>query len=182
LLAARLPFPSDRQFLRQPNQGIWQAALNSLIAAIIVLALVAIGIVLPSAGPPWLPAPELRPYVPFLLGIALGLTVAFFGGFAVLQHVLLRCQLRWLNVAPLNYPRFLQYGVRLALLQRIGGGYFFTHEIVRDYLARSYWGAQDPAGDTSAGFDQNPHGVASPAGDRVTGGLGVTAPPPDPSE
>ena len=39
------------------------------------------------------------------------------------------------NFAPWNYADFLDYAAERKLLHKIGGGYRFIHELLRDYLA-----------------------------------------------
>jgi hypothetical protein len=37
--------------------------------------------------------------------------------------------------APADYARFLEYAVRLVLLQRAGGGYLFIHRLLLEHFA-----------------------------------------------
>jgi transcriptional regulator with XRE-family HTH domain len=57
------------------------------------------------------------------------------GGYAWIQHVLLRIFLWKAHNAPLNYPDFLDFAVERILLRRVGGGYIFIHRILLDYFA-----------------------------------------------
>lgn len=106
----------------KPNQGIWQALHNSLIlgtAAMVILGTLA-GLVGES----------------ILAGLALGIGVGFAsGGIAVLKHGLLRLLLRSQNRIPWNYAHFLDYATSCIFLQKMGGGYIFSHRLLLEHFA-----------------------------------------------
>jgi hypothetical protein len=58
------------------------------------------------------------------------------GGYAWIQHILLRIFLWRAHNAPWNYPDFLDFAVERILLRRVGGGYIFIHRFLLDYFAR----------------------------------------------
>lgn len=57
------------------------------------------------------------------------------GGFACVQHFMLRFYLWQTKCTPWSYPRFLDYAKQRILLYKVGGGYTFTHMHWRDYFA-----------------------------------------------
>jgi hypothetical protein len=80
---------------------------------------------------------------PLLTGLVtgLGIGVGFgmkFGGNAVMKHLALRHALRKSGVVPPGLERLLDEATDLVLLQRIGGGYQFIHQTIRDYFAKQY--------------------------------------------
>ncbi len=71
-------------------------------------------------------------YLTFYSGLFFGV---LHGGFAALQHYVLRFLL-WRNgFAPLRYVRFLNYAASLLFLRKVGGGYIFVHRMVLEYFA-----------------------------------------------
>ncbi len=73
-------------------------------------------------------------------GVGDAVTVAYLfwlinGGFATIQHLMLRIRLWKTRYAPWNYPRFLEYAYERILLRRVGGGYVFVHKLLLDYFA-----------------------------------------------
>ncbi len=67
-----------------------------------------------------------------LFGLIIGLAK---GGFACIQHVILRLLLLRAGALPWNYPRFLDYAAERILLRKVGGGYIFIHRLLLDYFA-----------------------------------------------
>jgi len=59
----------------------------------------------------------------------------FFGGSAALWHYALRLGLWLEGRLPLRLAAFLDHGVRLILLQRVGGGWVFIHRLLQEHLA-----------------------------------------------
>jgi hypothetical protein len=70
-----------------------------------------------------------------ILGLA-GLLAVFLlrGGFAWWRHWILRILLRCSHVLPLYLVRFLDDADRRIILYKVGGGYRFIHDLLRDYL------------------------------------------------
>jgi hypothetical protein len=72
------------------------------------------------------------------VGDAVAVTYLFWlinGGFATVQHLMLRIRLWKIGSVPWRYPRFLEYAHERILLRRVGGGYMFVHKLVLDYFA-----------------------------------------------
>lgn len=70
------------------------------------------------------------------LGVFLGVLIAqIFGGRTYVCHYLLRYILYRDNVMPWHYVRFLEEATRHNLLQRVAGGYRFTHPLLIDHFA-----------------------------------------------
>jgi len=67
-----------------------------------------------------------------LTGLATGLIS---GGYACIQHYVLRLLLWRDDFAPLRYVRFLDYATDLLFLHKIGGGYMFVHRMVLEHFA-----------------------------------------------
>jgi hypothetical protein len=68
-----------------------------------------------------------------------------FGGLTPLHQITLRWQMWRSGVAPVRYVQFLDFAADHILLQKVGGGYRFTHALLREYFA-----AQDrPTSDTA---------------------------------
>ena len=57
---------------------------------------------------------------------------------ASIQHFTLRLVLWWNGYAPWNYARFLDYATDRLLMQRVGGGYRFLHDLLRQHFAKHY--------------------------------------------
>jgi hypothetical protein len=59
----------------------------------------------------------------------------FFGGYAVLQHYVLRFLLWRDSFAPLQYVRFLDHAAVLLFLRKEDGGYIFVHRMIMEHFA-----------------------------------------------
>lgn len=117
-----------------PNQGIWASLRNSILASFVIgginLAVVYLVIKLDTESQTNLPLGTL------LFGIVqIGM---FSGGYAAIQHGVLRFLLSMQGNTPLNYSRFLDYATELILLHRVGGGYIFSHRMLLEHLAKKY--------------------------------------------
>ena len=116
-----------------PNQGIKQSAKNCLIFGLIggLISWLSVGLIFG-----WIFG-EVFEWVFGLIG---GLSGALnwglkLGGFACIQHLILRLLLYQNNYIPWNYARFLDYCTERLLLQRIGGRYRFMHKLLQDHFA-----------------------------------------------
>ena len=69
----------------------------------------------------------------FIIGLISGVIGG--GGKTCFQHITLRFILNFLNLAPWNYARFLNYAAELRLMKRIGGGYVFYHRMLMEHFA-----------------------------------------------
>jgi ribosomal protein L40E len=74
-----------------------------------------------------------------MLGIFFGLIIGIpISGTPAIKHFVLRVIL-WSNgYAPWNYAKFLNYSTNRLFLQRVGGSYRFTHDLLRKHFAKSY--------------------------------------------
>ncbi|MDZ8258084.1 zinc-ribbon domain-containing protein [Nostoc sp. ChiQUE01b] len=68
-------------------------------------------------------------------GILIGIVVT---GIPVIKHFILRIILSSNRYAPWNYAKFLDYCTDRLFLQRVGGGYRFMHDLLRQHFANSY--------------------------------------------
>jgi len=57
------------------------------------------------------------------------------GGNDVMRHYILRLLLHRYDVLPLHLRPFLDHGMRLGVLQRIGGSYLFAHRLLLEHFA-----------------------------------------------
>ena len=74
--------------------------------------------------------------VALVFGICSGTVIGLLsGGYASIQHYILRWLLWRSGVVPWNYTRFLDYAYKRILLQKRGGGYAFIHNLLLDYFA-----------------------------------------------
>jgi eukaryotic-like serine/threonine-protein kinase len=72
------------------------------------------------------------------VGDAAAVTYLFWlinGGFATVQHLMLRIRLWQTGSMSWRYVRFLDYAHERILLRRVGGGYMFVHKLLLDYFA-----------------------------------------------
>ncbi|WP_338248793.1 NACHT domain-containing protein [Dictyobacter halimunensis] len=65
-------------------------------------------------------------------GLLVGLLI---GGWACIQHIVLRILLWRSQAMPRNYARFLDFATERILLRKVGGGYIFVHRLLLDYFA-----------------------------------------------
>ncbi|WP_161982521.1 NACHT domain-containing protein [Dictyobacter alpinus] len=65
-------------------------------------------------------------------GLLVGLLI---GGWACIQHIILRILLWRSGVMPWNYAQFLDFATERILLRKVGGGYIFVHRLLLDYFA-----------------------------------------------
>jgi signal peptidase I len=104
-----------------PNQGIWRSAQMSGISTLPIVILVIIGIVILN-------------YV--FLGVVplLGCITLYTGSLACLQHLTIRSLLWWNGNVPWSYYNLLNYVCERMFLQQVGGGYQFSHDLLRKHL------------------------------------------------
>ena len=77
--------------------------------------------------------------VNLLVGLLVGLLS---GGLFAIKHFSLRLTFWLIGSAPLNYVAFLAHANDLLFLRQVGGGYIFTHRLLREYFA-SLHGSED---------------------------------------
>ncbi|MCB1985136.1 MAG: TIR domain-containing protein [Burkholderiales bacterium] len=59
----------------------------------------------------------------------------YFGGFAAIQHYVLRAMITLQKKAPWNFVDFLEKSVNLLYLRKVGAGYIFAHRVLLEYFA-----------------------------------------------
>jgi len=115
-----------------PNEGIWQSLENAIVFAVTGSLLCLMG----GAG---LMGKLLLPQVlslPIFTGGVVGLVLAMLkGGDACIKHFIQRLVLYGNGDIPWNYARFLDYGAERGFLQKVGGGYIFTHRLLQAHFA-----------------------------------------------
>ncbi|MCY1059180.1 protein kinase [Nannocystis sp. SCPEA4] len=140
-----------------PNQAIRSSARNAtVVAAVVGLAvmvpLLAVTFVFGPPPAPPLQADEAREAIRLwrgdpasffaLIELCVGATIGLFagmhrGGLAVVQHGVLRILLAATRRLPLRLVAMLDGAAERALLRKIGGGYIFIHDELREQLAAS---------------------------------------------
>ncbi len=105
-----------------PNQGMWQTIKNGVILA--VTGCLLLTLLFKLLG------------IPMPINIILGLSFGIPAFIALIKHFILRLLLYVNGYAPWNYVRFLDYGINSILLQKIGGGYIFTHRLLLEHFAQ----------------------------------------------
>ncbi len=134
----------------QPAQGLRRTQINA-IGVTLIVGLVATLVVTLSgvlAG-----EPQQAISVSTWIGLAVGLMFGLLnGGRALIQHYILRAILARAGHLPYwRYDKFLDYAADLVILRKVGGGYRFAHDTLRQYLARS---APDTVGGAKGGEGQ----------------------------
>ena len=72
------------------------------------------------------------------LRCSLGSLLVKYGGWACLQHLILRLSLWYYDFTPRRYVDFLDYAAERLFLRRVRGGYIFIHSYCREYFAAMY--------------------------------------------
>ena len=115
--------PSQNVIKTIPNQGTRDTAKNAMIYGMIFLSFGTITLTI-------LGIHDIRNFV--TVG-AIGFY--FFGGQALIKHILLRFILWRQGSIPWNYARFLDYAAERIFLRKVGGGYIFVHRLLLEYFA-----------------------------------------------
>ena len=127
--------------LFRPNEGISSSLRNAAFAACLFGPLggvtsglvcgLAFGLIGGLAG--W---PILAAGFALIFGIVFAVDFALiYGGIAWIEHYLLRWYLWRADFLPWNVVAFLNYASERILLNKIGGGYLFSHRLLQEYLA-----------------------------------------------
>jgi DNA-binding SARP family transcriptional activator len=124
---------SDFEIRVVPNQGIFNTAKSalrvSLATGILYAVANGVGCGLSVGWPVGIGNG-------FSAGITLGTCCWLIcGGFACIQHLIIRGILYKNGFMPWNYAAFLDYGVEKTFLRRVGGGYVFLHRLLLEYFA-----------------------------------------------
>ena len=117
----------------KPNQGILLSARNSLVVGAIAWLVICIIdiLVLTITNKPTFENVlyDLRK------SLFLALLLCAWYGRDVIHHYVLRLVLWAGGYTPLRLVRFLNQGVKLVFLQKVGGGYIFIHRLVMEHFA-----------------------------------------------
>lgn len=116
-----------------PNQGIRLSFSNALRAGAITapLSIGLFGLVYGLAFDTYIGAS-----IGLIIGAGFGvLAFLWYGGFDVIQHLLLRLFLWRAQHIPWNYAHFLDYCADKIFLHRVGGGYVFIHRLIMEQIA-----------------------------------------------
>ncbi|MUG99774.1 NACHT domain-containing protein [Scytonema sp. UIC 10036] len=122
-----------------PNQGIRQSLINTIILLFAtslpfsLLSFISIKIARNEMN-----FNELL-IGSFMFGLFFGMLVGITrSGTPAIKHFVLRVILSFNGYAPWNYAKFLDYCTERLFLQRVGGGYRFIHDLLRQHFANSY--------------------------------------------
>lgn len=144
LFGARIPQVLDQKTL--PNQGMRLSLRNGIASFLIcfsaVFATVMFCILIQNLdAKKLLDGREALTYLDaFKTSMGCGIAAAFcaamwFGGFDVLKHALLRFVLAAFGYLPLQIPLLLDHAAKLDFMNRVGGGYIFSHRLLMDHFA-----------------------------------------------
>jgi len=115
------------------NQGIWRSLINSFIVLLIALFMFSlIGGLISLIFNSFIGGAKLG----LLVGGLMGCFLSLVPGIACIQHLMLRLILFIKNDSPWNYSNFLNYSTELLFLQKVGGGYIFTHRMLMEHFAK----------------------------------------------
>jgi len=115
------------QMRLQPNQDVVRGVRHNLgIWLGVTLVIFGVGAIARLSPAALMASPTVR------IGLTLLLALALWSSYG-LQHVLIRGLLCFSAQRPIpwNYRRFLDYATERRLLQQVGGGYRFVHDLVR---------------------------------------------------
>jgi len=123
----------EKRSLAKPNQGIRNSLRNSVLLGTFSSFSCTLVYTLLS----WLNIlPIFQHNSPFFMFLGFIPLIALpTGGLACLGHFTLRLLLWSTGLAPMNYPRFLDYAADCILLRKVGGGYIFVHRLLLEYFA-----------------------------------------------
>jgi transcriptional regulator with XRE-family HTH domain len=125
----------EKYALVRPNEGIHRSMRNGVIIGLPVgmtLFCFTLGLIL------WLDPTHISDGLLWSFPLSLIVTsilILLNGGYACLQHAVLRCVLRFQGYIPWNYSRFLDEAAARMLLRKVGGGYIFIHRLLLEYFA-----------------------------------------------
>jgi DNA-binding SARP family transcriptional activator len=120
----------------QPDQGIRLSAQNALLAGSLASGITGLfawigGAILRGQG---LPVTNL--FWMYCSVVAFLIASLAFGGFNVINHLVLRLLLWQSGQIPRRYVPFLNAAARHVLLYRVGGGYIFIHRLLQEHLTQ----------------------------------------------
>ncbi len=131
LMLGQMSMRSTQEFQNKtyPNQGICNSLKN----------VVTIGLMsspwLESVTLSWKEVKNLRWFHTLIFVINRAFVLGILrSGIPVIQNISLRLVLWKKGYAPWNYARFLDYATNRLFLQRVGGGYRFIHDLLREHF------------------------------------------------
>jgi hypothetical protein len=127
LLVNALKGPAIQKKLN-PNQGIWVSLKSARMIVCMISIPLILGILLRSD----MPNTGLRVGLRWALLFGIG----FGGGVPCIRHFTLRRILHRSNRMPWNYASFLNYAAQQGFLRKVGGGYVFAHQMLREHFAQ----------------------------------------------
>ncbi|MDJ0796549.1 MAG: NACHT domain-containing protein [Calothrix sp. MO_167.B12] len=117
-----------------PNQGVWRSAKNACLF---------FGIFFPVGMLCSLNYVKGQNHEVISIGLAVGLLAGLvggkgpvFAGLVLIQHFTLRVILWLQGYTPWNYARFLDYATERIFLRKVGGGYIFIHQTLKEHFAQ----------------------------------------------
>ncbi|MDJ0618739.1 MAG: hypothetical protein QNJ63_18690 [Calothrix sp. MO_192.B10] len=117
-----------------PNQGVWRSANNACLF---------FGIFFPVGMLCSLNYVKGQNHEVISIGLAVGLLAGLvggkgpvFAGLVLIQHFTLRVILWLQGYTPWNYARFLDYATERIFLRKVGGGYIFIHQTLKEHFAQ----------------------------------------------
>jgi hypothetical protein len=120
----------------KPNQGIWnsrdQALIIFLISSFTFIIIYAFFLFIVKR----INLPMLIIGLCFAIVTGIVTVMAHSSGTSIGQHFILRIVLEKYNFIPKDYAGFLDEATNLGFLQKVGGGYSFMHELLRDQFAQ----------------------------------------------
>ena len=129
----------------RPNEGVLLSLHNSIYGAVVLGGSACLGLVVilhgPDHGPAavgggWGRSAELI-VASIGLGMAtMGVGFLWFGGTDAMRHFSIRFVLWATGQLPWRFAAFCDHAARLALLQKVGGGYIFKNHVIREYFEK----------------------------------------------
>ncbi|HEY9764471.1 MAG TPA: hypothetical protein V6D07_18230 [Trichocoleus sp.] len=122
------------QMRHQPNQDIFHAVRNLFLVLLIAGVLLGLGMNLVAAAI-GKPAADLVSAQALKSIVATGFAGVLWASYGI-QHLVIRGLLSANNTLPLNLAHFLNFAADQLLIQKVGGGYRFIHEQVREQFLK----------------------------------------------
>ena len=125
----------------KPNQGMRLSLRNARFGGLLITVVTGVGTLVYFVGPPLYfcdPRPSISETLLFttlVCGYFGLLATLWFGGLDLIYHGALRRRLARARVLPSRLEDFLEQMSRLALVQRVGGGYIFLHRLLLEHFA-----------------------------------------------
>lgn len=125
-----------------PNQGIINSIRNAVTIGLIITG--ACGLILGIAVTIGWGAMPFDTQNALAIGVTTGLCIgagfgfalaSLFGGYAGIQHYLLRILLSTNRIVPFNIMLLLENAANRILIRRVGGGYIFIHRLLMEHFA-----------------------------------------------